>query len=123
MRRSGLGSGGGVGSRVIKHSAVPKTEPRAKAISPRGVSQIGSSMGNHVTDKGSAVRGAVENINAGRGYMPVGPTDNLKSDARGAGRTVYACGTQSGQMPKPTPQGRDILSSFGPESPAVGPRK
>ena len=123
MRSSGVGAGGGTGNRTIKHSAAPKTEPKARAINPRAVSQIGSQMGNHITGKGAPVRGAVENINAGRGYMPVGPTDNVAAVGVGKGRTVYGCGTQQGPTAKPMSQGADILGSFGPESPNVGPRK
>jgi hypothetical protein len=105
---------GGPGSRVVKKVSAPKAEPKSRAINPRGVSQIDSSMGNHITDKGAPVRGAVENINAGRGYMPVGPTDNVKAVGVGGGRTVYGCGTQAQTGPvagTPKPQGRDILNN------------
>ena len=79
MRSSGVGSGGGPGSRTIKHSAAPKTEPRAKAVNVRGVSQIGSSMGNHA-DGGKVSAGkAVEPLYQGKGYStPVGANTNSK---------------------------------------------
>lgn len=45
-----------------------KREPIAKAINPKGVSQIGSSLGNHTTDHRDPSPNAVENVFAGRGY-------------------------------------------------------
>ena len=35
MRKSGVGAGGGIGNRVIKHSAAPKVEPKSRAVNPR----------------------------------------------------------------------------------------
>lgn len=119
MRQSGVGSGGGYGSRTIVKSAAPKTEPKARAINPKGVSQIGSSMGNKVMDRGKVVHGAIEPVRDGKGYaMPVGPSDNVKAVGVGGGRTVYHCGTQAQTGPaagQPKPAGRDILSEFGPD--------
>jgi hypothetical protein len=45
----------------------PKREPRPMAINPAGVAQIGSALGNHVTD-GSGKVNPVEQMHQGRGY-------------------------------------------------------
>ncbi len=49
-------------------SAGAKREPIVKAVNPAGVSQIGSSMGNHVTENGQILRGVSEPLYKGRGY-------------------------------------------------------
>ncbi len=114
-------AGGGLGSRVVTNSkSARKIEPRAMAINPRGVSQIGSAMGNHATDSGKKLTRAQEPIGAGSGYnKAVGANNNAKPN-------VMARGTQAMHGPvagKPAPQGRDILSDFGRDSPIVGTRK
>ena len=45
-----------------------KREPKSNAVSPAGVSQIGSSLGNHVTDDGRPLRNLAVNMYEGRGY-------------------------------------------------------
>lgn len=45
-----------------------KVEPRPHAISPAGVSQIGSSMGNHATDSTKILHGASKPMYQGRGF-------------------------------------------------------
>ena len=95
MRRSGQGSGGGFGSRPVKHVRAPKVEPRAHAKSVKAVSQIGTSVGNHVTGKRKVLRSTMRDIDAGRGYSPpVGPTDNVSAVGVAGGRTVYRSGFQ-----------------------------
>jgi len=117
MRRSGTGSGGGIGSRPVKHVTAPKVEPRAHAMNPGGVAQFGQSQGAHVTGKReSSYRG--DPLRAGRGYQnPVGPASMALSDP-GAGRTIFHCGSQDqhGSGGPPKPGGRDILGAFGAES-------
>jgi hypothetical protein len=44
-------SGSGGGARVVERDA-HKVEPRAYAMSPAGVSQYGTAMGNHVSGGG-----------------------------------------------------------------------
>ena len=61
-----------------------KTEPRAHAISPAGVSQIGSAMGNHATDTGKILHGSSISIDKGRGFEA--PKDS--------GRTIHHGGSQ-----------------------------
>jgi hypothetical protein len=104
--RSGHRPGGGIASKPIVHKQAPKAEPKPHSINPAGVSHIGTSqfLGR-------------EPIYEGRGYGPVGPTDNVKAVGVGGGRTIYKSGSQHGMGPaKPMPEGRDILSEFGPES-------
>jgi len=104
--RSGHRPAGGVHSKQVIHKPQPKVEPKAKAINPAGVSHLGISqfLGR-------------EPLEGGRGFnAPVGPTNNLVSGP-GGGRTIYKSGSQHGMGPaKPMPEGRDILSEYGPES-------
>ena len=121
MRRSGVGSGGGIGSRPVTHVSAPKVEPRAHAKNPGGVAQYGSAIGN----KATSVRGETsyrgDPVNIGRGYEPPGMiSDPVKAVGVGGGRTVYHCGSQDthGQTnpgnPRSVPS-RHILSSYGPD--------
>lgn len=61
-----------------------KTEPNSRAVSPAGVSQIGSAMGNHVTDQGKILHGVSKPMYEGRGFEA--PHD--------AGRTSHHSGSQ-----------------------------
>ena len=123
MAKSGMSrAGGGINSRVVKSSASGrKVEPKSRGISPAGVSQIGSAMGNHSMDNAKVLRGAVEPIVSGPGYnLAKGANVNAKP-------TLYGnCGTQGTQGPVAPgiPMKRtDILSGFGPDSPIVSGRK
>jgi hypothetical protein len=118
--------GGGIGSSVVRQSPLGKTaKPSANAISPKGVSQIGSNMGDHATGSGKILRKAVEPLSAGRGYStPVGPANSLNTGPKGQGRTVMRSGSQQGTAaPKAMSPGRDILSDFGPDSAGVRNRR
>ena len=120
MRRSGTGSGGGIGMNKLVNVRAPKVEPRPRAVGPGGVGQLGNAQGSHVTrGEESDYRG--DPFYRGKGYAtPVGPTDNVAACGVGGGRKVYASGSQGVQgnvaPGNPPPQGRDILSSYGPES-------
>ena len=73
------------GSGITSRDGARKIEPRAHAINPAGVSQIGSAMGNHSTDsQGKILHGSSISIDAGRGFSP----------PRDAGRTVHHTGSQ-----------------------------
>lgn len=61
-----------------------KREPHSQAVSPAGVSQIGSAMGDHATDTGKILHGASKSLYSGRGFEA--PHD--------AGRTVHHGGSQ-----------------------------
>ena len=96
MRRSGQGSGGGYGSRVVTHSKAPKVEPRAHARNPGAVAQYGAHVGNHRTAYGGGrtrYKGEPDYTRAGYS-PPQGPTDNVKAVGVGGGRTIYASGYQ-----------------------------
>ena len=112
---------GGLGSRVVNNSkSARKVEPRAMAIDPRGVSQIGQAMGNHATEQWQEADQGGRAYPRGSGYnTAVGANNNAKP-------TVLARGTQATHGPvagKPAPQGRDILSDFGRDSAGVRGRR
>jgi hypothetical protein len=129
------GPAGGPGSR----SLTPKVttyfggQP-SNNTSPRGVSQIGSSMGNHVggiEGGGKTVRGAVEPMYSGK-VAGVGSTKlgnevalNVGGGGPGAGRTVMRTGSQHGLASSPAPIGptKDTLAEFGPDSPNAKDRR
>jgi hypothetical protein len=90
-------SGSGGGARVVERDA-HKAEPRAFAMSPAGVSQYGTAMGNHVTgDGGRTTQGGVKSMYAGPGYNNVGPTPC--GEGPGAGRSVQPSGGQGQHGP------------------------
>jgi hypothetical protein len=101
--------GGGLGSRVVREVGV-RTGTSARVMSPRGVSQIGSSMGNHVTESGKKgqsvepVRGAA--LPAGLS-VPLGNAlaTNVAGGGPGKGRNLYG---QSGSN-----------KTYGPTNPGV----
>jgi hypothetical protein len=116
MRKSGKGSGGGIGMNKNVSPGV-RTGLRARAISERGVAQIGSSIGNHSTDKAKILTKGVEPVRgplkpAGKpGGIELGNSValNVGKGGCGTGRTLYgSCGTQSqygpaaGAPPKPS---------------------
>jgi hypothetical protein len=112
MRRSGVGSGGGHGSKNVVRKPV-KTGAGAKAAHLGGVSQLGNKVGNHLTDKSSTnYRG--EPLFAGSGYNPSKYGNevalNVGKGGCGTGRTIYASGSQGTQgsvnpgNPRPNPQ-------------------
>jgi hypothetical protein len=59
-----------------------KPEPKPMALSPKGVSQIGTAVDPK----------AVEAIHRGQGYM--GPTPQPQRQGPGGGRTIHDCGSQ-----------------------------
>jgi hypothetical protein len=105
--RSGHRPAGGLHSKQTVHRPLSKAEPKPHAIDPGAVSQIGISsfLGR-------------EPLREGKGYGPVGPTDNVAAVGVGGGRTVYKSGGQHGlQRPaREMPAGRDTLAEYGPES-------
>jgi hypothetical protein len=80
-------------------------------------------QGSHVT-RGEESNYRGDPLHSGRSFQPVPFGNqvalNVGKGGPGTGRTVYASGsqgTQGGTIPgNPRPQGRDILSSYGPES-------
>ncbi len=113
-------AGGGHGSRVVTERPV-RTGKAAIKYSVKGTSQIGQSLGNHVTDRRQVVN-PVEPVRAG-GFGPLGSVELGNANAQscpkgpGGGRTVYRSGTQSAPTARAIPAGRPILSDFGPDVP------
>jgi hypothetical protein len=91
--------GGGYASNKTVHHSAPKQEPKPRAISEAGVSQIGT--------KTAFVK---DELVRGRGYAtPVGPSQSFAGP--GGGRTCYESGSQHGlKNPQPLPRGRDALN-------------
>jgi hypothetical protein len=122
-------SGGGSTSRNVVRPGVKNGMP-ATRINPRGVSQLGSSMGNHSMDSGSKkLTKAVEPV---RGAAMPGVklgnevAKNVGGGGPGAGRQVMGSGTQGqhgGVAGSVKPAGRDILSEFGNDSAGVRGRR
>ena len=115
MRRSGTGSGGGLGMNKVVHRSHGKTEPVANKYRPQGVSQWGQMQGAHVTREGdSNYRG--EPKRGGKGYEPPGMISNpVSAVGVGGGRTIYKTGSQcqtgSVNPGTPRPPGRGILNN------------
>jgi hypothetical protein len=134
MRRSGKGSGGGAGMNKNVSPRV-KVGERARAIREKGVSQIGTQRSNHATDTRELLRKDVERVrgemrpSGGPGGIPLGNevAKNVGRGGPGAGRSLMHCGSQgvhgSPAPGNPPSKSRDILSSFGRESPIVSERK
>jgi hypothetical protein len=123
MRRTG----GGINSRVNKSVGVRNGAP-ATGVRPAGVSQFGSSVGNHATGSGKVLRGGAER------YATATPGGNQRlgnavaaSTVCGVGgsRTVMRSGSQTGTPVTPRAIGptKDTLAEFGPESAAVRNRR
>ena len=110
MRRSGQGSGGGLGMNKVVHRQAPKSEPRANAINPSWVAQRGALVGNHATNTRGSTGYTGAERSAGKGFnVPYGITDPVKAVGVGGGRTVHSSGSQ-GQYgtnpgsPRPNPR-------------------
>jgi hypothetical protein len=96
MRRSGVGSGGGHGSKNVVHKPV-RTGSGSKSTNPGGVGQIGQSQGTHVTRHGeSDYRGEI--FHKPPNFQPVKFGNevalNVGKGGPGTGRTTYASGSQ-----------------------------
>lgn len=74
----------GQASRNVREST--KVEPKANAINPRAVGQIGTTLGNHITERGETMSPdkVAERMHKGRGFQA--PHD--------AGRTIHQGGSQ-----------------------------
>ena len=99
MRRSGKGSGGGLG--MNKNTSPPvRYGSSAQGKRHQAVAQIGSSMGNKVTERGRTAKGAIEDI---RGKAPISVplgnevAKNVGPGGCGTGRTLYGKGGTQGQ--------------------------
>ena len=122
MSKGGNQKGGGYGSRQHVEKPV-RTGTGSRSTNPGGVGQLGIKQGDHVTRGGSSgYRG--DPLHSGRSFQPVKFGNevalNVGKGGCGTGRTIYKTGSQGLQgnvaPGNPPPQGRDILSSYGPES-------
>jgi hypothetical protein len=82
---------GGVGSRVVTERPV-RTGAGSRSARPAGVAQIGTSIGDHITNKSdTGYRG--ERLHNDRSFQPVPFGNevalNVKGGGPGAGRTLY----------------------------------
>jgi hypothetical protein len=98
MRRSGKGSGGGIGMNKNVRVGV-RTGRGGKAQSPAAVNQLGAKVGDHTTGKrgSSGYRG--EELVRGPGYNPApgfgnAVALNVGGGGPGTGRTVMRSGSQ-----------------------------
>src|SRR6516162_4880835 len=99
MRKSGIGSGGGHGSRNVVHPSV-RTGSGSHSTRPAGVNMLGAMQGSHVTERGgreSSYRG--ERLhNPERDFQPVKFGNelalNVGKGGPGTGRTTMHCGSQ-----------------------------
>jgi hypothetical protein len=132
MKGSG---GGGYGSRVVCEKPV-KVGRSAKGVSPGGVSQIGSALGNKSTERPQLLTKSVIDIYGGPG--PAGGNvilgnqkalDVVGKAGPGSGRTLYGQSGSQQQWGKANPgnpmpgRGKDILSEFGSESSGANARR
>jgi len=101
----------GIDSKHLTHRPV-KLGVGAKAVSQVFVSRIGSSQGNHITERAGVLR----NIRTGPyqppNFMPVKLGNELASQVKcgpGGGRVVRKAGGQHGlTSPTPRPKARSI---------------
>jgi hypothetical protein len=128
-------SGGGITSRNNRNVGVRTGTPRRK-VNPGGASQIGMSIGDHITDRRTGSKYKGEQLYGGFGYntnIPLGnqAATNVGKGGPGKGYNLYGqCGSQS-QYGKANPgipqakgfQPKDMISAFGPDSAIVKTRK
>jgi hypothetical protein len=120
MRRSGTGSGGGIGMNKNVRASV-RTGTGSRGTHPGGVAQLGQHVGDKATHgdpKGSGYRG--EPLHNNRSFQPVPFGNqvalNVGKGGCGTGRTLYgqagSQGTHGSVNPgQPRPQGRGILTN------------
>jgi hypothetical protein len=105
----------------------------SERLGPGGVAQYGSSIGDHIGGglSGGGYSSGYRGDQVRMGAMPKHILGNEKAldvggGGPGTGRTVASTGSQGQHGPvegKVKPQGRDILSDYGNESPNVKGRR
>jgi hypothetical protein len=121
-------SGGGITSKNNVNVPVRTGKP-AYGVSPGWSSQLGSAVGNKVTEevggkipyRGEAMREGKSPISVPLGNQLV---NNVGKGGPGTGRVVHSCGSQTGVSPtrSPVASGKDILGHYGPNTPLSGKR-
>src|SRR5262245_9503904 len=123
MRRSGVGSGGGIGNNKIVTPGL-RTGTAASGITAGHAGQIGAALGNHAMD-GPATRAVEPTYTkaSAAGAQKLGNelTTNVGKGGPGTGRTVMQNGTQGthgsvnpGVGPRPS-MPKDVHAYAGPE--------
>jgi hypothetical protein len=105
MAKGSSKAGGGPNSRQNKSVGVRTGQP-ARQMSHKGVSQIGSNLGNHAMDSHRTLRGGVESMRGPqKPNQPLGNEValNVGKGGPGTGRTVHACGSQQGVSAQGSP--------------------
>jgi hypothetical protein len=119
-RKGGNVIAGGAGSRVINPQGT-RDGQKAFGVSPRGVSQIGYAIGNHVTEGQTRLPYKGEQwLEKPPISVPLGNqiATNVGKGGPGVGREVFKCGSQGtcGPTRDPNATGRDTLAEFGPDT-------
>jgi hypothetical protein len=101
MRRSGTGSGGGIG--MNKNVQPPiRTGGGSHSARPGGVRQLGQSQGSHVTRHSDSDYPGEKLHNASKDFQPVPFGNqvalNVKGGGPGTGRTLHG----QSRQPRPT---------------------
>jgi len=101
-------AGGGAGSRQVKSIQDSRhRNPRNVGVRPQAVSQIGQSLGNHATETGRVLRGAIEPAKTPGYNPPIGANTNSKPN-------VHPSGSQhSLAEPRKLPTGRPVVLERG----------
>jgi hypothetical protein len=112
------GSGGGAKSKLV---TTAHGSPLTRKVSPDAVANIGLSKGSHVTEKGGreVTRPATPLYSSAAAPCCLGNeiAKNVGRGAPGAGRTVYASGSQMQHgpvnpgMPQAAPRSGDVMSN------------
>jgi hypothetical protein len=114
-----MSGGGGSDSKNVVRPNV-KTGQGNRGVGVGSVGQLGNMQGSHTTDgKETRYRGEGP-IHQGAALRPVPMGNAVAASTKcgvGGSRTIYKTGSQDqyGSGGSPQPQGRDILSSFGPD--------
>ena len=113
MRSTGVGAGGGIGNRAIKHSAAPKTEPRAKAVNVRGVcaDRLVNGQSRRRRQRSPPARGGRAALRGQRLFDARWCEHQLAADQLRHVRDAGSAWRSGAGTTKP--QGRDILPDFG----------
>jgi hypothetical protein len=131
-RASGGAGGGGINSRATAKVTTYHAGYPGQRVNPGGADQLGQAMGNHTTDGGGKVlpNPAVPMYGGGlvRPGQPALGNEVAYATTAGPGgsRTVMRSGSQGQQGPvagSPKPEGRPILSEYGPESQTSAARR
>jgi hypothetical protein len=124
MRRSGKGSGGGIGMNKNVNVGV-RTGKKSRAVNPGWVGQLGTALGDHITERKESSNYRGEGFGGSNALNPVeyGNKCALYSAGSKAGpgsdRTVMKTGSQGvhgkPNLGNPTPVKKTQIEDFGPD--------